>query len=418
MSWKGLLNPATAEERNERAFYGEAVFQSISNAGALSFVSVFLVRLGAPNWLVGFYTSVPALIMILFTLPAAAYVQGQQDLVRMVNRMRFLFRTGIGSLALLPFLPAQIASYALAATRGLIAIPDAALVVGETTMIGKMTTPRRRTRMLSTRSAILGLFSACVGFAAGQWLDAVVFPWNYQILFFTAFLSGLGSIWALGKVKLPGDASPATTHTERFGLRQMLPLLRSAPTFARFVGAAFVFRIGMYLPMALYPIYRVRVLGSSDAWIGVLYTVERGLNVLSYVVLSRLATRPSVRRWLWLGCVGMALYPLTMSLAKTPQMLLIPSVVIGLVSPSMNLFLTDTLLRVSPDEGRPTFVAANHFLSNLTGFALPMLGTLLADWSGIVVVLVVAAGLRLVGGLSFAVMGVALRQDGESEAGD
>ncbi|MFH1084521.1 MAG: hypothetical protein V1772_01985, partial [Chloroflexota bacterium] len=71
--------------RNERALYGEAFFQSISNAGALTFVSVFLVRLGSPNWLVGFYTALPALVMILFSLPMGAWVRRQESLVATVN---------------------------------------------------------------------------------------------------------------------------------------------------------------------------------------------------------------------------------------------------------------------------------------------------------------------------------------------
>jgi hypothetical protein len=397
----GRLRPSSPEARNERALYGEAIFQSISNAGALSFVSVFLVRLGAPSWLVGVYTSIPALMMILFALPGATYVQRQRSLVATVNRTRLLFRTGIGSLALLPFLPGQVAAYALTAVRGLTAIPDAALVVAETTLYGQMATPKRRTRMLSTRSAILGLFSAAVGFLAGQWLDATPFPLNYQLLFATAFLSGLGSVWALSHIRLSETASEMARRKPRLRLAEMVPLIRGAPSFARFLGAAFLFRLGMSLPSAVYPIFRVRVLGASDAWIGILFTLERGLSVISYLVLSRLVARERIRRWLWLGCVGMAFYPLTMSLARTPEMLLLPEVIIGLVSPAMNLFLTDTLLRVSPEDGRPAFVAANSLLSSLTGFAMPMLGTVLGDTLGIGVALWTAASLRFVGGLAF-----------------
>ncbi|MBN1402617.1 MAG: hypothetical protein JXA74_17380, partial [Anaerolineae bacterium] len=76
-------------------------------------------------------------------------------------------------------------------------------------------------------------------------------------------------------------------------------------------------------------------------------------------------------------------------------------IIIGLVSPAMNLFLTDTLLRVSPQDERPAFVAANSLLSSFTGFAMPMLGTMLADTLGIGIALWTAASLRFAGGLAF-----------------
>ena len=397
--------------RNERAMYWEAVFQSISNAGALSFISVYLVRLGAPSWLVGFYTSLPALVTILFSLPMGSIVQRKKNLVATINWTRSMFRIGVGTFAFLPYLPAWLSSYVLVAIRGLIAIPDSALQVAQTTIFGQITTPQRRPRMISTRSAIMGLFSAGVGFMAGQWLDLADYPFNYQLLFFTAFLSGIGSVWAIGRIRpLVGNSKEGEgkgdQKTASMNVKGLLSLLRDAPAFRSFATASFIFRIGMSLPMGLYSLYRVRVLGSSDSWIGILYTVQRLLNVLSYFLLSRLVTREGFRRWLWVGCLFMALYPFTTALAKTPEQLLLPSVILGVFSPSMSLFLTDTLFLVSPEEQRPTFVAANTFLSSITRFAVPILGTLLADLTSIPLILIVGAGMRFVGGFSFWIMGV------------
>ena len=74
--------PVTDEQHNERVLYAEMFFQAIAGAGAFSFTSVFLVRLGAPNYLVGLLSSLPALMIILTVLPAGAFVQRQRDLVK------------------------------------------------------------------------------------------------------------------------------------------------------------------------------------------------------------------------------------------------------------------------------------------------------------------------------------------------
>ena len=395
---------------NERVMYAETLFTATSSAGAMSFISVFLVRLGAPSWLVGLYTSLPALVMILTVLPMGSFVQRQRSLVATLNWSRFVFRTIVGSFALLPWLPLTIAPYVLVGARCLVAIPGAALNVAGTTLMGQITTPNRRPRMLSTRSAIMGIFAAAVGFLAGQWLDFAPYPLNYQLLFASAFLAGLGSVYVLSRLRLPETSpevsEPAIRPRKRIGLSEVLPLIKSAPAFRNFTIAAFVFRLGMSLPVALFPIYRVRTLGSSDAWIGILFTVQRLLSVLTYFALGRLASRRKYRRWLWVACPFMALFPLTTALATTPQMLLIPAAIGGIFSPGVNIFLTNTLFQVSPEDQRPSFVAANSFLSSVTRFAAPLLGTALAGATSMQLAMIIASGLRIVGGFVFWRLGV------------
>ncbi|MDP1136409.1 hypothetical protein Q6325_27500, partial [Klebsiella pneumoniae] len=56
---------AAGTTRNERILYLQMAFQSIFLGGAMAFVPVFLVRLGAENWQVGLYTSLPALLTMV-----------------------------------------------------------------------------------------------------------------------------------------------------------------------------------------------------------------------------------------------------------------------------------------------------------------------------------------------------------------
>ncbi len=398
--------PNSREEHNERVLYGEIIFQAINGAGAMSFLSVFLVRLGAPNWLVGLFTSLPALIIILTILPAGAFVEKQRDLVKTVNWTRFVWRGVTGCFAFLPFLPTQIAAYILVAARALLSVPGAVLNVANTTIIGQATTPERRPAMLSMRMAIHSLVAAGVGLAAGQWLDRVAFPLNYQILFASAFLAGLGSIYTLSHLKLDDISAKDIADKRRVGLRELVERIGEVRGFRNYALAAFIFRMGMSFPGALISIYRVRTLGCSDAWIGVLMTVQRLVNVASFLLLGRLLSRPKFRRWLWLSCLGQAFYPFAMALARTPEMLLVSSAVGGIFVPGMNIFLSDTLYRVSPEEERPTFVAANTFLANVTAFVAPLLGTLLSDLTFIRLALIAATFLRALGGVAFWRLGV------------
>jgi MFS family permease len=95
-----------------------------------------------------------------------------------------------------------------------------------------------------------------------------------------------------------------------------------------------------------------------------------------------------------------------MALIRTPELLVIPSAIIGLFSTGMNVFLQNTVLRVSPETQRPTFAAAGSFLANTTPFVTPLLGITLADLTGIRLALVMASALRLAGVFAFWRLGV------------
>ena len=395
-----LRSPST-NVHNERVIWVQAIPQAVFGSGASAFVAVFLVRLGAPNWLVGLLTSLPALVMTFAALPAGSLVQRQRNLVATANWGRIVFRVVIGLFALLPLLPANIAPYILVGTRSLASIPQAVQGISFTTIWGQATAPERRARMLSNRWAIHGLFSACFGFLAGQWLDSIPYPLNYQVLFASAFVASLIDIAILSRLRLPQVSEREIKKRQDVSLGKMLSLIKGARLFRNYSIATFVFRLGLWLPMALFPIYRVRTLGSSDSWIGVLLTVQRSLSVVAYLGLGRLLSRRRNRRWLWVSCLGMALYPIATALARTPEMLLIPQIISGFSSPSVTLFLNDTLFRVTPEDDRPTFVATNSSLAQLTAFAAPIVGTFLADATSIRLVLVLATGIRILGALAF-----------------
>jgi len=405
------MRPTTQEDRNERLLYVEVSFQAIIEAGVMSFLSIFLVRLGAPNWLVGLYSSLPALVMSLAILPIGTLIQGNKSLVKAANWGRGIFRGGIALFSLLPLLPAAAASYVMVAFRSLLNIPAAASNVAFVTILGMATTPQRRPRMISTRLAVNGLAGAVAGLAAGAWLNSRPFPFNYQMLFLVVGVAGVGSMVLLSKLKLPNMTERSTGARKAMDLGRLVDVVRRDTTFRNYCLAIFVYRLSMSMPSALYSIYKVRVLGASDAWIGITLTAERLISVVTYFTMAQLLTQPRYRRWLWVTLLGVAFYPLTTALARTPEMLLIPAVCGGLFGAGSNIFLTNVLFQVSPEDQRPTYVSIDSFLANANAFVAPMLGTALADGLSLTTALLIIASVRLLGGLAFWRLGVGLKDD-------
>lgn len=388
---------------NERILYAETFFQAILASGVLAFAGVFLVRLGAPNWLVGLYTSLPALATILTAIPVASFVQRQRSLVATANWGRFIFRSTVGLFALLPLLEPMTASYVLVGAHAVIAIPGSVANVSFTTLLGQITPADERPRILSLRMAINGIAATIFGFLAGQWLDRTPYPLNYQALFIAGFVAGLISIYLLSRLRVPKQAASANgvKAPRRVSVGQLLTLIKETPAFRSYAIASFIFRLGQAMPQALYTIYRVRTLGSSDAWVAILLTVQSALSVIGYFALGKLLRRPGFREKLWLSCLGTALYPLTTGLSRTPAMLLVPAVLGGVFGAGTTIYLTDLLFRVSPEDNRPPFVAADTMLANLAAFVAPMIGTALADSTTIVTALYIIAAFRVVASTAF-----------------
>src|SRR6516165_5788270 len=105
---QGSLGPELSrlqlEERNVRFLTLDTATQGVIAAGINAFVAVFLVRLGAPNAVVGFLASAPALGAIFLSVPAGARLEGRRDLIRIVNVSRLFIRVAYVLIALVPLI--------------------------------------------------------------------------------------------------------------------------------------------------------------------------------------------------------------------------------------------------------------------------------------------------------------------------
>jgi len=387
---------------NERLLYLQSLPQGLFIGGAAAFVDVFLVRLGAESWLVSLSSSLASLLMMLAVLPVGAWVQRRGRYLRDLIASRWIHRIIFGLMALVPFLGQTLASYALVGLRASASLPASMQNVTFTTVLGQATARNRRARMLSTRLAAMRLSMALVGFLTGLWLDRVLFPLNYQVLFATSLLAGAGTTYLLAKLRLPEEPEEVESpERPRLDLRQIPELLKSAPRFQRYITARMLVQVGVSLGIGLLPFYRVRNLGASDAWLGVLLTVQHITQVVSYLVLSRLLRKRGFRRKLWVATLGMALMPITTALAPGPEWLVLPSLIIGVFGAALMVYFGDSVIAYSPEDRRPFFAAINSFVLQGINFVGPLVGSALAAATSVQAILLLAGALRLIGGLAF-----------------
>ena len=431
--------PSGLERRNVRALTLDTAAQGLVAAGINVFVAVYLVRLGAPNTLVGFLASAPAFGAIFLSIPAGAFLEGRKDLVRVVNVNRAFIRSAYLAIAIVPFAFVGVnAIWPVVILWTLTSIPAAVANPAWTAVVARIIPPHRRPRVNGNRWAILSVITAVGGAGFGWMLDRVSTPLNFQIVFIVSFLGGLLSIYFFGLIRMPDDAqrspsgdldggssagrfrgpdsamtttrvtSKATGHVARFlPVGEIVRMSRHYPDFARFTIAAFVYRIGLNLPVALYSIYAVREAHASNTIIGLQSTAGNLALVASYLLWGQVAARRGHRIVLLAATAGLSFYPFATSLVSNAVWLIPATLIWGAFASGIDVSFFEGLLRTCPPERLQTFIAVNSAVANVVIFFAPIAGTLLADLVGIRAALVGAGAISLVGSALFYFLNVA-----------
>ena len=176
--------PSTSTRaRNWTLVQVDAVFVGIVTASG-TYLPVFLLRLGASASDVGLLTALPALTAFALAIPFGRWLQGRRNIVPWYSRMRLLAWLSYALIAAVAaVLPREQAIPVILAIWGLASLPSTAgLVVFPIVMDGAAGRDGRFD-LLGRRWAIAGTSTAIAVALAGQFLNAVPFAVNFEILF-------------------------------------------------------------------------------------------------------------------------------------------------------------------------------------------------------------------------------------------
>ncbi len=403
-----LYAPPSVEDRNLRNVLADGVGVGLAT-GIGSFLPIFLVRLGASDFLIGLLTAMPALTGMFLAMPTGRFLSRQRRIVPWLSYARFLVLSCYMLTGLVPFLFSTHRAEAILLIWALATVPQTIVSVSFTVVMGAVAGPRGRFTLMSRRWSILGLTSALAAFIAGQALETMAFPLNYQIIFLSAAAGGLISLYFSAHIELPDQEMPPPppkgqplARRLRNGLRQVL----DNREFVRFLTAQFVFRWGLMLPIPLIPIYWVRQVGASDSWIGILNTTQSAIVLIAYFLWNRISRRWGKRFTLLASTLGVSLYPALTALTGSPEPLILLVALFGAFRAGMNLVFFDLALATCPERDQPFYIGIYQTTNYVATFLAPLLGTILSTYVGIVPALMTGAGLGLFGFILLAILHV------------
>ncbi len=409
--------------------YWDVAWYGVAFGSTLSFLAVFATRLGAAGWQIGLLSAGPALVNVLFTLPAGRWLE-KQPLGPAVTKTAAWQRLGFVILTPLPLLLPDVLKVWVALVLVLLmAIPGTALAMGFNALLATTVPPEWRGHVVGRRNALLSAAIMLTFLICGWILDTFTFESGYAAVFGLGALGGLMSTYHLYRIKVPAtpkkfDGRPlqdrarpgrgigfgAGAASYRLGISTRL-LLHWRPQkigdfdhiSRRYWGvmlAFFLFHFSQLLPAAIFPIFWVREMGLSDgqiSWINAVYY----LTMLSIApLLGPLTQRFGNYNLTRVGALSLASYPFLVALSTEMTLLIIGSIVIGLVWAILSGALVNRLLEIIPDDDRPPHLALYNLALNVATLGGTMLGPLLGDLFGLREALLIVAALRVLSGLA------------------
>ncbi|MCU0509673.1 MAG: MFS transporter [Anaerolineae bacterium] len=401
-----LFRPANRAQINQRNVLIDGIGVGIT-AGVGSFLSVFLVRLGASPFQVGLLTAMPALTGMLLSIPVGEFLSRRSNIVPWYARSRFLVLLCYVLTGLVPFFVSQSASpTVIILIWALATLPQTLVTVGFTVVMGGVAGPGGRFTLMSRRWTILGLTNSLTVVIVGQLLNLFAFPLNYQVVFIGSAVGALISVIFSSSLRLP----PQEVREGQAGFISLIRdhggALRNNKPFLNFTAAQFVFRWGMALALPLLPLYWVRSVGASDGQISAINSASTFMMMLSYFLWTSVSRRRGERFVLLIAAFGVSFYPLVTAFTTQPALLVVWAGIAGFFVGGVDLVFFDVVLDTCPRENQAAYVGIYQTTVQTATFLAPLAAAALADAFGLVIALIVATVLRFAGAILLTVLGV------------
>ncbi len=414
--------------RNFHHLYWDVVWYGLLAGSTLAFVTVYITRLGAASWQLGLLNAGPALVGLVFTLPAGRFLHG-----RLIGRA--VLWSGIATrifflpMALLPLLlPANAQIWAMIGLTLIMAIPGTVMAVGFNALYAAAVPPESRGQVAGIRNALLAVVYVAASLTSGYILTRMPMEVGYPIVFGMGFVGAAMStlhVWFLRNIRgdegidpdvvrgaLGDQASPGAMRFMGFSVRSTVALRVFTRTklvlrpeilrtpFGWVIGSLLLFHFAQYIPIALFPLMMVNELQLSDQQISIGTAAFHAFVLLGSLQLGWLTRRQGNLWLMYVGVIGLSLYPLIMAGAQGMAFYLIASVVGGAAWALVGGALANYLLEMAPAHDRPAYLAWYNLALNAGILGGSLAGPLLMYVMGIRSALVVGFALRLAAALA------------------
>jgi MFS family permease len=399
----------------------------VLSGSSLAFLAVYAARLGANGFQIGLLGAMPAVMNLVFAIPAGRWLQ-QEPISKAVFWTSILYRLGYLLFIPLPWLFHESDQvWALVSLSLLMGIPGTALAVGFNALFAEAVPRDWRAHVAGIRNVVLSVVYISTSLVSGWILNHINFPTGYQVVFGIGALGAAMSSYHLfhvkpltipdttpsnastggqvrpGRLNAPGSNLRADINFHSPARKLRVKLLRTdiwQTPFRSTLLVLLAFHLAQYLAVPIFPIYFVHSLQLNDQQIGIGTAMFYLTVLIGSTQLTRLTRRLDHRRVTGLGVVLLSIYPILLSLSHGFGLYLLTSSLGGFSWSLVSGALANYLLEKIPAVERPPYLAWYNIILNASILIGSLSGPIFADWLGLSAALTIFGILRLLAGLS------------------
>jgi MFS family permease len=385
---------------NEKISIYNGMASTIAMNFSNNFFPIFAITiLSASNYQVGLISSLPPLMALLMTIPAAIMLNRAAEHKKLVATSILLARVMFLPIVVLVYLPSEsMQAWAFLVIIALMSVPNTVATIGWQTLISGMISESRRGAFFSDRNRLLtmvGLVSTLIiGIVMKDASESVT---AYQILFAIAFGFGLLEVFLLMK----HDEAPAHIDGPVVKNKLMDWSIFKHSGFVSFLIAALFFNFAWQMAWGIFNIYHVRVVGATVFWISMFSVGNMLMQILTFPLWKKWAEkRSNVRVFVW-AAIGMASTPFLTVLSTNLYYLTFVQTISGFFLSGVVLLLFNLLLEQSPEASRTYCITTYNVLLAFMAFLAPQIGIWLLNAWGVEMAMYISSSLRLLSAAVF-----------------
>jgi MFS family permease len=414
------------ERQNDRHLYLDIFWWGILGGTLISFLGIYLARLGASSFQLSILSAGPAVVNLFISLPAGKWLESRSfTRVAFITSLMHRFGYVLILLVMLIFAEQMQIQWVLWITV-LMSIPGTALMIAFNAMVAEIIPPNRRGLVVGRRNALLAISMTTSSLIAGQLLERIMFPLNYQIVFLIGIIGGALSCYSLGRIRetstrsdfprigkpildrgRPGSASISFGRRYIPGMRFLtrgVALLRPdllRGQFGVFLGAMFFFYFAQNLVVPLFPTYSVDKMGLSDSTISIGTAFFQVAVFFTSLQLGRVSDRIGHHLLMVVSVIGYAAFPLLIGIWPTVPAYMLGAAIGGIGWGFLGGAVGNRLMERVPEDDRPAHMALFNIILNLGVLVGSLFGPVLGDWTDLQTAMLIGGVFRL---LTFGVL--------------
>ncbi|MEH7074940.1 MFS transporter [Neobacillus drentensis] len=366
---------------NEKVSIYHGMVSTVAVNLAGNFFPLFAIAiLGASNYQVGLISSLPPLIALIMTIPAAILLNRLEQQKKTVAlsvlwaRMMFLLLAGV------LFINSSYQAWAFLIIVALMNVPGTISTIGWQTLISGMIKEERRGTFFSDRNRLLTIVGMITTLIIGVVMkDQTDNSVAYQFLFVVAFLFGLLEVFFLLKHK--ETVQPKINADDKRSSMDWTIFKDNG--YKWFLITALCFNFSWQMAWGLFNIYNVKYAHATILWISIFSVMNQLAQIFTFPLWKRWAEQKSNTLMLVWVSVGMAAAPFMTVLSTNLVYLTFVQMTSGFFVSGTTLLLFNLLLEKSPKEKRTYCITTYNVLLSFVAFIAPQIGIWLLEITGI-----------------------------------